>query len=171
MANRKPAARRDWPTTKALANRAADWDAMSRRSPTFTGVRVIRRHKPRGTGATIDWTPFFITWELAGKYPRILDDEVVGEQARELFADAQAHAVADRPRNWLQPRAVLGFWPAHSNGEDIVLDEPGRVGARCTTCASREKRRTGAQLQPRDFVAPADDYLGGLLRVHGSRRR
>src|SRR5690606_34245688 len=70
-----------------------------------------------------DWTPFFRAWELAGTYPAILDDAVVGESARSLYADAQAMLDRIVAEKWLTAKGVAGFWPCRRDGDDIVLDD------------------------------------------------
>ena len=96
----------------------------------------------------IDWTPFFQTWELAGKYPRILEDNVVGAEAKKLFDDAQALLKRMVAEKWLTANAVVGFWPANAVGDDIELYADDDARARgwrcCTPCASRWRARTGA---------------------------
>ena len=168
VARRKPKHRR-LSYAAALANRALlDWERYTIPTPSFTGVRTIDDIDVPTLIDTIDWTPFFITWELAGKYPRILDDDVVGEQARELFADAQAmlgQIVAER---WLQPRAVIGFWPAHSNGEDIVLDGAEARGTRLHHLRQQGEKPNGqANYSLADYVAPHGDYIGGFVVTTG----
>ena len=168
VARRKPKHRR-LSYAAALANRARlNWDRYTIPTPGFTGVRTIDDIDVPALIDTIDWTPFFITWELAGKYPRILDDDVVGEQARELFADAQAmlgQIVAER---WLQPRAVIGFWPAHSNGEDIVLDGADARGTRLHHLRQQGEKPNGqANYSLADYVAPHGDYIGGFVVTTG----
>jgi 5-methyltetrahydrofolate--homocysteine methyltransferase len=168
-AQRKPRSR-PLPYAEALARRAAfDWDDYQPPVPAFTGVRVVDDIGLQELVDTIDWTPFFITWELAGKYPRIFDDEVVGEQARELFADAQAMLKQIVSEGWLQPRAVLGFWPAHSTGEDInLLDEGGDVIARLHQMRQQGEKRNGEpNFSLADYVAPVGDYLGGFCVTTG----
>jgi 5-methyltetrahydrofolate--homocysteine methyltransferase len=81
--------------------------------PGRAGIRELR---PGRTRRLIDWTPFFQSWELHGRYPRILEDEVVGEEARKLFADAQAMLKRMIDENWVEARAVIGLFPANSVG-------------------------------------------------------
>jgi 5-methyltetrahydrofolate--homocysteine methyltransferase len=164
MSKRKPRGAR-LAYEDALQNRLKlDWDDYERPVPSFTGTRVIEDIDLGDLVDTIDWTPFFITWELAGKYPRILDDKVVGEQARELFRDAQAMLEQIVAERWLDPRAVLGFWPAHSNGEDIVLDGAGADGVTLHQMRQQgQKAEDQANVSLADYVAPSGDYLGGFV--------
>ncbi|WP_439102382.1 methionine synthase [Congregibacter sp.] len=169
MAQRKPKAKR-LSYEEALANRAIfDWSSYTPPTPTFTGVQVFKDISLVDLVETIDWTPFFITWELAGKYPRILNDEIVGEQARELFADAQAMLTKIVDENWLEARAAVGFWPAHSDGEDVVLDidgteEPPRLHH---LRQQTEKANGDPNFSLSDFIAPDNDYIGGFCVTTG----
>ena len=87
--------------------------------------------------ATIDWTPFFRAWELAGNYPAILDDPVVGESARSLFDDAQAMLDRIIAENWLTPRGTVGLWRCRREGDDVLDPRRQRGNPRCPSCASR----------------------------------
>jgi 5-methyltetrahydrofolate--homocysteine methyltransferase len=125
---------------------------------------------------TIDWTPFFITWELAGKFPKILEDEVVGTQARELYSDAQAMLKRIVDEKLITAKAVVGFWPAATVGTDdiaVFADE-----SRGEPIATLHHLRQQTEKPPgkhnaclADFVAPADsacnDYIGGFCVTTG----
>ena len=110
----------------------------------------------------IDWTPFFQTWELAGRYPAILDDEVVGTQARELFADANAMLDRIIAEKWLTAKAVAGLWPANSVGDDIHLQR--RPGGGLLHCLRQQadKPDDRPNLCLADFVAPQGQRPAGL---------
>ncbi|MFK8041152.1 methionine synthase [Congregibacter sp.] len=169
MAKRKPKAKR-LSYESALANRAQfDWSAYTPPKPSFTGVRVFENISLASLVDTIDWTPFFITWELAGKYPRILEDEVVGEQATELFADAQAMLKQIIDEDWLEARAAIGFWPAHSDGEDVLVTAEGtEAPTRLHHLRQQTEKPNGsANFSLSDFVAPSDDYIGGFCVTTG----
>lgn len=169
VAQRKPRSKR-LPYADALARRATfDWKNYTPPAPAFTGVRVFDDLSLRDLIETIDWTPFFITWELAGKYPKIFDDAVVGAQARELFDDAQAMLTQIVEENWLEPKAVIGFWPAHSNGEDIVLQDEsgGDLAILHHMRQQMEKQNDEPNYSLSDFVAPAGDYVGGFCVTTG----
>ncbi|MEQ9125898.1 MAG: dihydropteroate synthase, partial [Alphaproteobacteria bacterium] len=98
-----------------------DWQGYAPPRPTFLGTRAFDDYPMSELVERIDWTPFFRTWELAGAYPRILDDEKVGEAARALFKDAEAMLARIVDEKWLTPRGVIGFWPANGVGDDIRL--------------------------------------------------
>ena len=118
----------------------------------------------------IDWTPFFRAWELAGVYPAILEDDVVGESARALFADAQAMVQRIIDEKWLTARGVAGFWPAHRDGDDILLADGTRLPfLRQQFAKSRGSNGKGrANFCLADFIAPQDDWIGGFaVGIHG----
>src|SRR6202012_4535406 len=110
------------PLAKARANAMRlDWSAYRPKRPAYLGARVIEAHDLADLATYIDWTPFFQTWELKGRYPAILQDEKQGEAARALFADAQAMLKRIVAEDWFKPRAAVGFWPAARDGDDIRL--------------------------------------------------
>lgn len=112
----------------------------------------------------IDWTPFFRAWELHGVYPAILDDEVVGKEARTLFHDAEAMLDRIIEERWLQAKGAVGLWPAHREGDDIVAD-----GKRLPMLRQQVRKREGRpNMCLADFIAEADDWLGGFaVAIHG----
>lgn len=123
----------------------------------------------------IDWTPFFQSWELRGRYPAILQDDVVGETARNLFRDAQVMLEKMVAEKWVKARAVIGFWPANAVGDDIVLfRDDARAHPLATLHTLRQqlaKREGRYNLALADFVAPVDsgvaDYVGGFAVTTG----
>ncbi|KRG67402.1 5-methyltetrahydrofolate--homocysteine methyltransferase [Stenotrophomonas terrae] len=100
---------------------SCDWSQYTPPTPNQPGVHVFDDYPLEDLLPVIDWTPFFQAWELAGKYPAILTDEIVGPQASDLFADAQAMLKRIVDEKWLTARAVFGLWPANSSGDDVVL--------------------------------------------------
>ncbi|HKT53392.1 MAG TPA: methionine synthase [Caulobacteraceae bacterium] len=163
------------PIATARANRfKIDWANYAPPKPSFLGARAFGRYDLAELVRHIDWTPFFQTWELAGRYPDILEDEVVGEAARSLFADAQAmlrKMVSDR---WLEARGVAGFWPANADGDDIVVwTDETRTSERARLHTLRQQMaktegKTNAALA--DFIAPIGgptDYIGGFAVTAG----
>ncbi|MDQ0394054.1 methionine synthase [Labrys monachus] len=164
------------PIARARANaHRADWANYEPPVPSFLGTRVFESYDLAELAAYIDWTPFFQTWELKGRYPAILDDEKQGKAARQLFDDAQAMLARIIAENWFHPRAVIGFWPASAVGDDIRLfsgDDRGEVLASLFTLRQQLARRDGRpNLALSDFVAPAGsgkaDYLGGFVVTAG----
>jgi 5-methyltetrahydrofolate--homocysteine methyltransferase len=164
------------PLAKARANAMkTDWVDYTPPKPTFTGVRAISSYDLAEIAGYIDWTPFFQTWELRGRYPAILDDEKQGEAARSLFADAQDMVKRIVEERWFNPRAVVGFWPANADGDDIALySGESRVEKIATLHTLRQQlsRRDGRpHLALADFVAPVSsgkaDYIGGFVVTAG----
>jgi 5-methyltetrahydrofolate--homocysteine methyltransferase len=164
------------PYADALANRfATDWKTVRIDKPSFIGTRVIDDFPLENLRDYIDWSPFFMTWELKGKYPKIFSDPVVGEQAKELYDNASAmldRVIADRS---LQARAVYGFFPAASDGDDIIVytDETRSTQRTRFHCLRQQWERKG-QTDYRslaDYIAPVDsgreDYIGGFVVTAG----
>ncbi|WP_445193488.1 methionine synthase [Sphingomonas sp. Tas61C01] len=113
----------------------------------------------------IDWTPFFRAWELAGTYPAILDDRIVGESARGLFADAQEMLDRIIAEKWLTARGVVGLWACRREGDDVVLEDGTRLPFLRQQIAKREGR---ANMCLADFIDPAGDWIGGFaVGIHG----
>ena len=160
----------------ARANRhAIDWEAYTPPRPGFTGVRVFDDYDLRELVDCIDWTPFFRSWDLSGVYPRILDDEVVGETASSLFKDARAMLERIVAERWFSARAAVGFWPANSVGDDIVLFADDTRETPLTTLHTLRQQlprdRGRPNLALADYVAPRDsglqDYLGAFVVTTG----
>ncbi len=147
------------------------WQDYEPPAPRQPGITVFDDYPLEDLRAIIDWTPFFQTWELSGRYPAILDDPIVGAQARELFADAEAMLERIIAEKWLTARAVAGLWPAHSIGDDIrVEDGHGGAVLHCLR-QQAEKPDDRPNLCLADFVAPADsgrsDWVGGFAVTAG----
>jgi len=100
---------------------SCDWSQYTPPTPNQPGVHVFDDYPLEDLLPVIDWTPFFQAWELAGKYPAILTDEIVGAQASDLFKDAQAMLKRIVDEKWLTARAVFGIWPANSDGDDVRI--------------------------------------------------
>ncbi|MCL4106522.1 UNVERIFIED_CONTAM: hypothetical protein GTU68_009656 [Idotea baltica] len=176
VANRKPASRQ-LGFARAQANAPQiDWSGYKAPKPSFIGTRNIEDYPLDSLLETIDWTPFFITWELAGKYPKILEDKVVGEQARELFADAQAMLKKIVDEKLLTAKASYGFWPANTVGQDDIEvyaseDKSERLATLHHLRQQTEKPNGKPNLSLADFIAPADanciDYIGGFCVTTG----
>ncbi|WP_421917088.1 methionine synthase [Mesorhizobium sp.] len=164
------------PLARARANaHKIDWSAYEPPKPSFTGVKVFENWDLTELSRYIDWTPFFQTWELKGRYPKILEDEAQGAAARQLFEDAQAMLKKIIAEKWFAPRGVIGFWPANALGDDIRLftdDKRSRELATFFTLRQQLTKRDGkANVALSDFVAPADsgkpDYIGGFIVTAG----
>ena len=164
------------PLASARANAVkVDWSAYTPTTPSFTGTKVFETYDLAELARYIDWTPFFQTWELKGRYPAILQDEKQGEAARQLFADAQAMLEKIIAENWFRPRAVIGFWPANAVGDDIRLfKDESRSEELATLFTLRQqiaKREGRANVALSDFVAPLEtglqDHVGGFVVTAG----
>ena len=162
-----------------------DWSCYVPEKPKFIGRRVFKNFALSDIAKYIDWTPFFQTWDLAGKFPAILDDEVVGVEARKVYADAQAMLDKLVKGQWLQADAVVAFYPANTVGDDIVLysDEARQHPLFVWHNLRQQSERPvvdGARRPNRclaDYVAPKDsgvaDYLGcfAVTTGHGVEKK
>jgi 5-methyltetrahydrofolate--homocysteine methyltransferase len=154
-----------------------DWEGYAPPKPTFLGTRAFTAYDLGELVPYIDWTPFFQTWELTGKYPRIFEDNVVGPEARKLFEDAQTMLKRVVRERWLTANSVIGFWPANAVGDDIALfaddDRKSQVATLHTLRQqmARENRRDRANTALADFVAPKEsglaDYVGAFAVTAG----
>ena len=161
--------------SQARANRARpDW-SRTPPAPNFTGTRVFDDIPVKELVEFIDWMPFFNAWEFHGKFPAILEDDVVGEAASSLYRDAREMLEQVIAEGWLTSRAVVGLFPANSSGDDIVVYEgEDRARERVTLHHLRQQRqKSGEQrnLCLADFVAPRDsgvaDYVGAFAVTAG----
>ncbi|QIT56334.1 methionine synthase [Aquisalimonas sp. 2447] len=161
---------------KARENRTpVDWDAFEPVAPKQLGVQVLDDYPLDKLVEYIDWTPFFKSWELAGSYPRILEDEVVGEHATKLFEDAKAMLKQIIDEKWLTARAVFGLWPANAVGDDTVLYTDDSRTEVLTTLHHLRQQNEKPEGRPNqalsDYVAPKDsgkpDYMGAFAVTAG----
>ena len=152
-----------------------DFSAWKPQKPSFLGTRVFHNIPIETLIPYIDWTPFFQTWELNGRYPQILEDEKYGEAARGLFADAQDMLRQIVEGKWLEARAVVGFWPANAEGDDVVLFTDDTRTERLATFYTLRQQMARSNTRPNialsDFVAPIEsgiaDYVGGFAVTAG----
>ncbi|MCP5206655.1 MAG: methionine synthase [Hahellaceae bacterium] len=151
-----------------------DWDNYTPPQPTFTGVKVFDNYPLEELLEYIDWTPFFISWDISGKYPAIFDDPKKGEAAKTLFDDAQKMLRKIIDEKLIQAKAVIGFWPANSNGADdvTVADDTGNTIA----TLHHLRQQTNKNNEPQnyslaDFVAPKStgikDHVGAFAVTTG----
>jgi 5-methyltetrahydrofolate--homocysteine methyltransferase len=156
-----------------------DWQTSELIRPSFTGNKLIDDVDVDALIPYIDWTPFFIAWELHGKYPAILQDEKVGKEATKLFDDANEMLKNIVAEKWLTPKAVIGFWPANSNGRDSVqlIDVNSNEEIELQFLRQQLKKAEG---QPNyslaDFIAPAEskkqDHIGAFaVTIHGIEKK
>jgi 5-methyltetrahydrofolate--homocysteine methyltransferase len=164
------------PLVEARTKRfTCDWASVDIPRPEFTGLRVLEDFSLAKLREYIDWSPFFLTWELKGKYPRIFEDKQVGPEARRLFDDAQElldRIIAER---LLRAQGVYGFWPAASHGDDIIVyADNQRARELCRFHTLRQQwQRKGQDIHYAlaDFVAPVqsgrEDYVGAFAVTAG----
>ncbi|TNF34422.1 MAG: methionine synthase [Gammaproteobacteria bacterium] len=152
-----------------------DWKQQPPQQPSFIGTRLFDDIDLASLRDTIDWTPFFMTWELSGKYPAILKDPVIGESAQQLFDDANAMLDTLIAGKQLTAKAVIGFWPAQSDGDDVIVysDESRTTElARFHYTRQQQVKQPGQALQSlADFIAPVSsgskDWIGGFAVTAG----
>ncbi len=163
---------------QARANKfEIDWATYTPPKPSFMGPRAFKNFDLAELVPYIDWTPFFQTWELTGRYPQILKDNKVGAEAQKLFNDAQALLKRLVSEKWVTANAVVGFWPANSIGDDIELYTGEPRHSKLATLhtlrqqIARDPSRDRAHTGLADFIAPKDtelaDYIGGFAVTTG----
>ena len=154
----------------------ADWKNYTPPKPKLLGVQKLENYPLQALVEFIDWSPFFQAWELAGRYPKILQDEVVGDEARKLFADAQAMLQQIVKEKWLGANAVFGLFPANTvNSDDIeIYTDETRSKVAMTWHNLRQQTKKPADIPNyclADFIAPKDsgvaDYIGGFAVTTG----
>ena len=147
-----------------------DWDSYNVVEPIFKGVNILRNINANKVSQYIDWTPFFQTWELYGRYPKILNDKIVGQEANKLFKDAKIMLEKAIKNNWLEVNAVFGIWRANSNEKDdiYIFDEDNNNIAISHTLRQQIKK-TGKKFNYAlsDFIIPSNknkkDYIGAFV--------
>ena len=165
------------PLAEARSNRLdVDWQTYRPPEPKMSGIRVFNDYPLTDLLDYIDWTPFFIAWELAGRFPRILDDETVGEEARKLYRDAREMLETAVREKWLTARAVIGLFPANSIGHDdieVYVDD-SRKGLLAGFHSLRQQTKNPPgrpNLALADFIAPKhtgrNDYIGAFAVAAG----
>jgi 5-methyltetrahydrofolate--homocysteine methyltransferase len=160
------------PYSEALKNKwHLPWSGYHPKTPSFLGTKVFDHFPLEKLRKYIDWTPFFSTWELHGKYPNILEDKVVGVEATKLFADANAMLDKIINEKWLQAKGTIGFFPAASIGDDIEI----KNGQESLTLHHIRQQNKKGQNLPNyclsDFIAPKElginDYIGAFAVTTG----
>ncbi len=154
-----------------------DWSNYQAGKPSFLGTRVFADYSLEELLDYIDWTPFFVTWGLAGKFPAILDDEKVGKAATDLFNDAKSLLSSIIDEHLLTANAIVGFWPAYSDSNDVQLLHSDESGSRLHVLHFLRQQIAKddglANLCLADFIAPQDgdsnvtDYIGGFAVTTG----
>ncbi len=157
----------------AQANRwTTDWSSYSPPKPSFLGTRSFVDYDLARLRDYIDWTPFFATWELKGRYPDILENDIYGEAARDLFSDAQKMLDQIIAEKWVKAQGVIGFWPARQDGEDIAVFNPENPKDKIATFHGlRQQISKDGNQKPNfniaDFVSPEQDFVGGFCVTAG----
>lgn len=154
---------------EAAANRMViDWDHFTPVKPQFTGTKVLRNFDLNEIRQYIDWTPFFISWEMKGKFPAILEDEHAGKEATQLYNDVNAMLDKVIAEQWLQAHGVIGFWDAAATAPDTITlyHEDGRELEQLQMLRQQIKKAAGQpSFSLADFVKPAqqaEDYMGAF---------
>ena len=151
-----------------------DWKSYSIPEPKMTGVKYFQDYSIEELAEYIDWTPFFMSWQLAGKYPAILEDKVVGVEAKKLFNDAQSMLRRIIDENWLTAKGAFGIFPANSTANDNieVKDKNGKPFMILNQLRQQVKKASGRQYNClSDFIAPSGsghkDYVGAFAVTTG----
>src|SRR5665213_1501531 len=152
-----------------------DFTKAPPKKPAFLGIRTFRDYDLAELVDYIDWTPFFQTWELTGRFPAILDDPKVGEVARSLYDDARKMLDLIVKENWFKAQATIGFWPVNAQGDDIVVygDDSRKqpIATFHTLRQQLEKREGRFNAALSDFIAPiasgVPDYIGAFVVTAG----
>ena len=158
---------------EARANKfPVDWTAYEPVTPSFTGTRSFEDYDLEEISRYIDWQPFFIAWELHGKFPAILSDEKVGHEATRLYEDARRMLRTIIGERWLRARGVIGFWQAAASGDDTVEIVDGSRNLHLEFLRQQSKKAAGQpNLSLADFIRPSaygTDYLGAFaVSIHG----
>ena len=156
------------PFAEAQKNRAViDWDNFTPVTPTFTGTRIFDNYDLAEIAEYIDWQPFFIAWEMHGKFPALLTDEIIGKAATSLYKDAKKLLQQIINEKWLTARGVIGFWEAKKIAPDTVIVKADREDIELQFLRQQIKKAAGqANISLADFIAPVNfkgqDYLGAF---------
>src|SRR6202000_3493319 len=162
--------------TDARANAVAiDFAKAPPKKPAFLGIRSFADYDLAELADYIDWTPFFQTWELTGRFPAILDDPKIGEVARSLYDDARKMLDLIIKEKWFKAQATIGFWPANADGDDIAVyaddTRQTRIATFHTLRQQLEKREGRFNTALSDFIAPVasgvPDYICAFVVTAG----
>ncbi|MCY4159353.1 MAG: B12-binding domain-containing protein, partial [Bacteroidetes bacterium] len=134
-------------------------------APKVTGTMELSDFRLQDLACYIDWTPYFASWNIAGRYPKILEDKTVGRAARELWSDTQEMLQEIIHNNWFKPKAVIGFWGAYREGDDIRIDT-GDVFHTLRQQMVKDNSRANFALA--DFIAEEGDHIGAFAVTAGS---
>ena len=167
----------DYPIELARKNKFnIKWNEEKPVKPSFLGLKLFNNFSIKEIIPYIDWNPFFSAWELHGKFPEILDDEIIGSSARDLWNDAQKMLLKIQKDNLTVPKAIIGFWPVNSTNDDIELytnEKRNNIQEKLFFLRQQMQRKSGrrANYCLADFIAPVEsnvkDYLGGFVVTAG----
>jgi len=151
-----------------------DWKNYRPVSPSFTGTKVLKNYDLATLARYIDWGPFFIAWEMPGRYPAVLTDPIFGNEATRLFNDANVLLKKIIDENWFQADGVIGFWPATSDNADTITLQTENGEVKIESLRQQLKKAVG---QPNfslaDFICPAElgtDFMGSFaVTIHGAK--
>ncbi|HYJ37299.1 MAG TPA: methionine synthase [Chitinophagaceae bacterium] len=160
---------------QAQANKIKiNWENYTPPTPTFTGIKAFDNYDLSELRKYIDWSPYFIAWEMRGKYPDILKDEVVGKEATRLFKDANELLDSIIKEKWLTAKGVIGFWKANAIASDTILVEGEKSNIKLEHIRQQVKKAAGQpNISLADFIKPAtegkqSDYIGAFaVSIHG----
>jgi 5-methyltetrahydrofolate--homocysteine methyltransferase len=152
-----------------------DWYSLKIKTPEFSGVRVFKGIDLYTVRNYIDWTPFFLTWEMKGKFPDILESDKYGTEATRLYNDAQEMLTKIVKEKWLSANAVMGLWPANATGDDIeIYEDESREDVLAKFHTLRQQGKKGKEipnLALSDYIAPKEsmiqDYMGAFVVTAG----
>ena len=156
------------PFEEAQQNGAAiDWNTFTPVTPTFTGTKIFENYDLAEIAEYIDWQPFFIAWEMHGKFPALLTDEIIGKAATNLYNDAKKLLLQIIEEKWLTARGVIGFWPAGKTSPDTIIINKDKTDIELQFLRQQIKKTAGQpNLSLADFIAPKDfskqDYIGAF---------
>jgi 5-methyltetrahydrofolate--homocysteine methyltransferase len=161
------------PYDQAVASKESiDWENYQPVQPQVNGVKVLRDYDLASIARYIDWGPFFIGWEMPGRFPEVLSDEKFGKEATRLYNDAMKMVDKIVAEKWFTANGVIGFWPASSNNRDTITVQTANGDVQLESLRQQSKKAVG---QPSyslaDFVSPkGDDYMGAFaVSIHGAR--
>ncbi len=148
------------------------WENFTPHKPSFIGTKTLTEYPLEKLRDYIDWTPFFATWQLKGRYPAILENDLYGEAARDLFKDAQIMLDQMIEEKWVKASGVFGFWPAKQIGDDVeVYADEEMSDKKATFHGLRQQISKGKEGKPNfsisDFCSPNGDYIGGFCVTAG----
>ncbi len=157
------------------AKEQLDWDSYTPTQPAIDGVKVFKDFDLGEIAKYLDWSPFFIAWEMPGRYPQVLSDEKFGAEAAKLLAEAQKMVERIVAEKWFTADGVIGFWPATSNNADTITIEANGAEVKLESLRQQSKKAAGHfNFSLADFVMPKEkgqDYMGAFaVTIHGAKQ-